>query len=810
MNLKLIKLIIFIVGFLLIETKAQSSSLVFKPDIRLINQPSLVSDSFPTDDTDSIKIHFNVKILYPNKFGYFFHFESNNKKQFSILSINNSDDNTNTILISLVGEKSYKYVLKKDENRLRFSILLTKRKIQISVNNSRYALEVGNILSGKSKFVFGAYDEFSSDISDFILDPVNIELCSDKDKRRYFWDFKNVTENFYFDGTNTFKLTAFNVISEKDFHSSFINKKIIKTTPQNVFVFDKHNNSLLMFTRESVIEYNISTDRIDNTEFKNKIPIQDFNIILSNKNYYAVQRGGGGDISVYNKETGYWSGINNDLTDREKYNSIVFEDPYNNDFYNFGGYGFYKFNNEFKKFNKKTRSWETVIFTGDTIYPRNPRIIENYSDSSVIILGGGGNRTGNQTLPITYFRDFYEVDFKNNIIRKLGEIPSSFLPDYNMSSAVYDSNSKMFYSLFYKIVEDSVNFRVASFTSMIEDIKDSGIEFYLSKSEVTGYFFISERNKEIIYLINSGNQQNEVIVSSLHYLLSKPEAKKKSIVKNNSSFYLILTLVIPILGVVLFFIFKQRKQPPIVELNYTEKNRVLLFGDFCVLDRDGEDITGKLPLKLTETFLLILISSIPFNEKNGKGISSVKLSNMLWPDKDKESQKNNRNVTIKKIRVFLESLDGIELIFKNGNYLLVFHDYRNCDYLEYLTLYKNDMMPEINRLIKIVSKGPLFQNVSFEWLDPMVVEWNNEIISNLIKLLSEKNFEKDDDLKISIGKAILKIDPVSETGLSLILNTYNNQNNRKAMDDYFSLFKQNYFMLYNEKFPRSLESFLKN
>ena len=70
---------------------------------------------------------------------------------------------------------------------------------------------------------------------------------------------------------------------------------------------------------------------------------------------------------------------------------------------------------------------------------------------------------------------------------------------------------------------------------------------------------------------------------------------------------------------------------------------VLLFGGFCVVDKNGNDTTKDFTPILKQLFVLIFIVHV-----QKKGISSTKLKDILWFDKSDKSAKNNRGVSLNK------------------------------------------------------------------------------------------------------------------------------------------------------------------
>src|SRR3569833_2345558 len=68
-------------------------------------------------------------------------------------------------------------------------------------------------------------------------------------------------------------------------------------------------------------------------------------------------------------------------------------------------------------------------------------------------------------------------------------------------------------------------------------------------------------------------------------------------------------------------------------------NAVCLLGEFTVYDKHSRDITHLFSPKIKQLFQLIMLKS----RENG-GVTSKKISSLLWPDKDPARTKNIKGV----------------------------------------------------------------------------------------------------------------------------------------------------------------------
>ena len=96
--------------------------------------------------------------------------------------------------------------------------------------------------------------------------------------------------------------------------------------------------------------------------------------------------------------------------------------------------------------------------------------------------------------------------------------------------------------------------------------------------------------------------------------------------------------------------------------NYFDRSRsaISLLGTFNVRDKEGNDITSNFTPRLKSLLVLLIL----YTEKNEKGILTRKMTEMLWSDKDEIAARNNRNVTLRKLRVLLEEVGDVEDVYK--------------------------------------------------------------------------------------------------------------------------------------------------
>ena len=105
---------------------------------------------------------------------------------------------------------------------------------------------------------------------------------------------------------------------------------------------------------------------------------------------------------------------------------------------------------------------------------------------------------------------------------------------------------------------------------------------------------------------------------------------------------------------------------------YFDRSRsaISLLGTFNVRDKDGNDITGAFTPRLKSLLILLVL----YTEQSKQGILTKKATDILWSDKEEESARNNRNVTLRKLRILLEKVGDVEVVSDAGFLCIRWHE----------------------------------------------------------------------------------------------------------------------------------------
>jgi DNA-binding SARP family transcriptional activator len=463
----------------------------------------------------------------------------------------------------------------------------------------------------------------------------------------------------------------------------------------------------------------------------------------------------------------------------------------NNELYVFGGYGNHQYSNSIYKYNLAEDSWDKVSFTGDQMYPRYFSASgQCVLPTQILIMGGVGNESGRQEHGGRHLYDLFSLNLNNKQIKKIWEIKEELTPGFvPCSNLILDEEKKHFYTLCYP--QHQVNSVLQLYKFSMEDgsyqIVSDSIRINAEQIETTVYLYYNKLLKEFYTVIreNAADGHTEIRIYSL---LSTPVSFAELIASNKMSVYWMLLLIPLVLAIVWYFTQKKQKvvlpeiMSPLEETEPEEqevyqkkeidkKNAVFVFGDFTVFDKNGRDISYRFSSKLRSLFALILFYSTDNNR-----ISTDMLTAELWPDKDSDSAKNTRGVTINRLRGILADISGITLFHENSKWYFSFDPSFYCDYIEYketineLRSCDSDENEKMTNLFEVLKRGTLYPSLQESWIDAHKHEYENEIYKTLWNYILKLNESKKYSRLIEFADLYFLNDPLNEDVLKLAVN----------------------------------------
>ena len=243
------------------------------------------------------------------------------------------------------------------------------------------------------------------------------------------------------------------------------------------------------------------------------------------------------------------------------------------------------------------------------------------------------------------------------------------------------------------------------------------------------------------------------------------------------------------------------------------KEHILCFGTLKIKNKEHENIAKKLSPKLKKIFIIILLHS----SEGQKGISTAKLTELIWPGMTVKSAKNTRGTNIQNLRSALASCSEINIIFKDKFWFLEIGKKCYCDYhtaLNYLDLFSNknnavkELEEELPKFLELLKEGRLLMSSSDSWLDPFIVKFSNNIIKQCFESSKKLNIENHNELLYRIAEVVYIYDDLNEKALQLKLQSLIQQGKLSLARTVFDNFTKLYLKLYKEAYPNSFEAIL--
>ncbi len=532
-----------------------------------------------------------------------------------------------------------------------------------------------------------------------------------------------------------------------------------------------------------------------------------------------------------------------------------FFSPADTSIYIIGGYGHFVYKNTVQRYHIPTAQWDSVPTKGDRLLPRYLAALgTNEQSDTAYLIGGYGSVSGQQIVNPKNHYDMVVFDVRSHHFKKLFELKVGNEDFAFANSLVIDPETRMYYGLIYPNDKFSSSLQLIKGSLTNPAFVTLGKKIPYSFHDIRSFadlFFCPVSQKFLAVTIF---REDDHSVVSIFTLASPPveNSPPKKAMSENWLFYAVLITLILGLSAFLSFRFRRKKNqrhlkeddllptqkepinaqhPPtpihpqvsiankankllpaepaeLIEKTLISTNAVYLFGDMQLYDEEGNDVTRFRTPLLKELFLLILLYTL----KNNSGVSSDKLNEMLWFDKDEKSARNNQSVNIAKLRNVLEKMKHCQ-ITKTGSYWKIEIDYEkiNVDYVQYLLIIK-DSSPltkqKVSVLTQITQRGGFLSNTEYNWLDPFKSDISNNVIDTYLRYAHSLAIADDPELLTSIATAVFYFDPVNEEAMVIKCKALAHLGKHSLAKDTFEHFKREYKNIYGENFTKDFAEIL--
>ena len=794
-------------------------------------------DDLPTFH-DHLAIGFDLSLWDNQHLGYILNLTDDKGNSYSLSAIYNHGSFLNFNIDSRSNKLSIPLADTMLKRRKWFKVIvdldLKGDKVGISINGKWYRA-AGLGFNGKitAKITFGKNEHYS-DVPNMAIK----NLVVSNDDKSYTFLLSEWTGNdvFTVDGDNLGHVdNPAWLINE----SYFWKQKFVHTFNEVAGInFNEKNEQFFIFKSDSLMFYDAGRDAVETKPFKNKLAVplhlgKSIVNLKENECYlYEVLRAPqpSPSIASFNLDSLSWDFYGKATITEQRHHHNIFYDKDFNNFYLFGGYGSFKYYNNFFKYDKAADTWQQQSFTGDVI---NPRFFSAAStanqNNDVYIFGGYGNQSGNQVVGGMHYYDLYRINLDKHSIKKLWEIKpdeEAFVPANNL---IVSKDKQFFYVLCYPHERPKTSLRLYKFSIkdgsyqvvsgtipvVSERIETDHNLFYNAKQDVfyctTQEFETPSRSTIKIFALTAPPVSQEAFVAA-----HQPKSKSFTLYRilGGASAFVLLC------GIVMFFLRRRKdndepvtvKEERIAEQKIetemgNKANAVYLLGEFTVYDKNKRDITYLFSPKIKQLFILILLNS---REKNG--VISKKISTTLWPDKDVVKTKNIRGVTINHLRNILSDIDGLELAFLNDTYSFISTEDFYCDYFVVREALKQTNVgePSAFNYLDLVARGGLLQHIPEIWLDDFKQEYEEALMPAILPVIKKAYDAFDYKKALEIARIVLNIDPFNDIGIKFKLKALRRTKGIEHARKVYEEFSAEYEKSLGEEYPVPFEKICSN
>ncbi len=825
---------------LLSATESRGQGLQFGSNDSLMSKRTsyqVFKDDLPTFH-DHLVIGFDLSLWDNQHLGYILNLNDDKGNSYSLSAIYNHGSFLNFNIDSRSNKLSIPLADTMLKRRKWFKVIvdldLKGDKVGISINGKWYRA-TGLGFNGKitAKITFGKNEHYS-DVPNMAIK----NLVVSNDNKSYTFLLSEWTGNdvFTVEGDNLGHVdNPAWLINE----SYFWKQKFVHTFNEVAGInFNEKNEQFFIFKSDSLMFYDAGRDAVGTKSFKNKLAVplhlgKSIVNLKENECYlYEVLRAPqpAPSIASFNLDSLSWDFYGKATITEQRHHHNIFYDKDFNNFYLFGGYGSFKYYNNFFKYDKVTDTWQPQSFTGDVI---NPRFFSAAStadqNNDIYIFGGYGNQSGNQVVGGMHYYDLYRVNLDKHSIKKLWEIKpdeEAFVPANNL---IISKDKQFFYVLCYPHERPKTSLRLYKFSIkggsyqvvsgtipvVSERIETDHNLFYNARQDVfyctTQEFETPSRSTIKIFALTAPPVSQEAFVAA-----HQPKSKSFTL-------YRILggaSALVLLCGIVVFFLRRKKDNDEPAAVNEeriaeqkiepeigNKANAVYLLGEFTVYDKNKRDITYLFSPKIKQLFILILLNS---REKNG--VVSKKISTTLWPDKDVVKTKNIRGVTINHLRNILSDIDGLELAFLNDTYSFISTEHFYCDYFVVREALKQTNVGESSAFsyLDLVARGGLLQHIPEIWLDDFKQEYEEALMPVILPVIKKVYDAADYKKALEISRIVLNIDPFNDIGIKFKLKALRRTKGIEHARKIYEEFSAEYEKSLGEEYPVPFEKICSN
>ena len=800
-----------------------------------------------TDDTE-ISFDFNFTPNHHTYFGYIIRLITNKNQNIDIVY------NQKRLNFNFVIGEDFSFVFKIDSAHLynewnHCNIRFDKKKQMVFfyLNNQvicKQAFSFADDICCKVYFGTNDYGGFKTvDIPPMRLK--DVKILQGKDQQRFYplADLSgNQTQDIIGKSTATVKNPHW--ITPK--HQNWEQVRSFETAATASIAFDKNNEVLYIVSRDSLYQLSLKNGYFSGTKLsksrRNLPPGNQSVFDPAGKqlyNFYIDEK----KVSAYLPGSESWTENFNMTALTEYWQANKFISTVDTALYIIGGYGQLQYKNIVYKYHFKNKKWEQITPKGDFFMPRYLAALgTNAATDTAYIIGGYGSNSGDQTISPKYNYDLMAYSVKDSSFKKIYHLNVPNQQFCFANSLILAPGTNDFYSLIYPIdrFNSSLQLIKGSLLSPTYELVGNSIPYAFHDIESFADLFYCPGSQKLVAvtLFSSKNKITSVKVFTLDFPPNSLNTNKEVTNKKSSSLPNLILVSVVIIAVALFLIIRKRKagsvatkqEPviatdvdlskvmptvvetatPIAETNedVSVQYSVLLFGQFEVIDKNGVDITRQFTPLVKELFLLIVI----YTFKDGKGISSEKLYEMLWGDKSVKDARNNFSVNMVKLKVILDKIGEYQIAKQSGRWKFeILNNSIKIDYQDFIEFKTQKSITDktyISHLYDIISRGAFLPDTDYDWLDELKSGITSFVVDAVLKYLFVANIQTEAEWIIKLSNSIFHFDQLNEEALGYKCRSLVSLGRHGMAKDAYLKFIKEYKENYGQEFEKSFSTII--
>ncbi len=714
--------------------------------------------------------------------------------------------------------------------RIRVDIDIRNSKLVVSFNGNKQEVVVPDI-SGLKNFdiVFGASMNASflnTDVCPMSLK--NIRIFDAKNKLVSDWKLSKHSQSKVYDEINRTEAIVENPIWNIDKHVEWRKLKDFKIDSIQGITKDEDNGRIFFINNHAVYVMSTETSSIHTILFKGGLPYNALGKqIVYNKysNELWSYNFNNTEISKFSFTTNKWSFSDSTIKEPNFWHHNKFISPIDSSLVTLFGYGHYTYKSIINRFDIKSKVWSSTD-RRDQIQPRYLTSAGFLNNREMLVFGGYGSKTGRQELSPEFYYDLYSVNLKDYSFKKLWALDTPSKPFVPCDELVPDRQSNSFYTLIYNRDNFATYLHLAKFgiEKNVYQIYNDSIPYKFRDIQSWSTLFLDKKTTQLIAITAN---ISDVSIYSIAYPPLMPEDVYQH-EQGKDKLYIGLIIILLVGGIIfsLYFLIRRKKgnykhekfdeqveHLNIVPLELQERkttSSIYFMGGFQIYDSNGVNITSSFPPTLKQLFLFLFL----YTMKNGKGVSSAKLDEVLWFDKSGESARNNRNVNISKLRTVLDEMGGLEVIIEDSLWKIKMNNTIFCDYTEILHLIRksktdNFIESDIHELLSLLSLGEFLPNIQSEWMDVFKSQFAIETIDRLSSMFNENIVKDNLDLKFHLAECILVLEPLNDEAFSIKCSVLYHLGKKGTAKNFYDSFCREYKHLLGTDYAVSFNDTIK-